>query len=362
VPVKVTMPMLGLTMSEGVITQWLKRQGEAVRKGDCLFEVETDKSVMEVEAPEDGVLLKVLTGAGITVPVGATVAVIGAEGENVALPPEEQAPPARKTISPRARRLAEEHQVNWQLIEGTGAEGQITEQDVKAFLERRQQPAAADLQPLPRHRRLLAQRLTQSHLERPHIHLTVPIDMSRASQFRKARGVSYNDLLVKALGICLAGFPQLNSSLEGDRVRLHPHIHIGVAVAAGDDTLLVPVIRHVDKLALREIAAASQTLIEKARQRKLTPDEMSGATFTLSNLGMFGVEQFTAIINPPEAGILAVGVIVEEPRVIDGAVVIRPMMRVTLGVDHRLVDGALAARFLERLKALLEDPEHLDAQ
>ena len=367
----IPMPQLGLTMTEGTIVRWLRNEGERVRKGDPLFEVETDKAVLDVEAPEDGVLLKVLAPANQPVAVGAVVAVVGEAGE--AAPESGAGPrpaaasqaaraeagrgpaaaqgaaPRRKSISPRARKLAEERGIDWQSLPGTGADGQITQQDV----ERSTQAG----QPLPRHRQIIAERLTASLRERAHIHLTVTIDMTEAIAVRRRRPeVSYNALMVKALAACLGEFPAVNSTLLEGTLRRNDSAHIGVAVAAGDDALLVPVIREAEKKTPEQIAAEAHALAEKARAGRLTPDEMTGGTFTLSNLGMYGVEQFTAIINPPETGILAAGAVCDEPRAVNGAVVIRPVCRVTLAVDHRVVDGALAARFLARFKRLMECP------
>jgi pyruvate dehydrogenase E2 component (dihydrolipoamide acetyltransferase) len=218
-------------------------------------------------------------------------------------------------------------------------------------------PAAAEVpppgKPLARTRVIIADRLSQSQRERVHIYLTIAVDMTEAGRLR-AGGVSYNDLFLKSLAIALTEFPVLNSSLSDGQLQLHKMVDIGIAVAVEDEALVVPVLRGVERKALDQIAVERRALIERALTRQLTPDEMSGGTFTLSNLGMYGVEQFTAIINPPQSGILAVGTIVDELRVVKGAIVAVPVVRLTLGVDHRVVDGALAAKFLRRLKALLE--------
>ncbi len=351
----IPMPQLGLTMTEGTIVRWLRSEGERVRKGDPLFEVETDKAVLDVEAPEDGVLLRVLAPANQPVAVGAVVAVVGEPDETCGAGPRPaaasqaaQAAPRRKSISPRARKFAEERGIDWQSLAGTGADGQITQQDVER---------AAAGEPLPRHRRIVAERLTASLRERAHIHLTVTVDMTEAVALRVRRPeVSYNALMVKALAACLGEFPAVNATLLGGALRRNESAHIGLAVASGDDALLVPVIRGAEKKTLEQIAAEARALAEKARAGRLTPDEIAGGTFTLSNLGMYGVEQFTAIINPPETGILAAGAVCDEPRAVNGSVAIRPVCRVTLAVDHRVVDGALAARFLARFKQLMEHP------
>jgi pyruvate dehydrogenase E2 component (dihydrolipoamide acetyltransferase) len=331
--------MLGLDMSEGAVRQWLKREGESVHKGEPLLEIETDKTLIEVEAPQDGILLKILVEAGQSVPVGATVAIVSSESEPV---------PAAKTISPRARRLAEEHRVNWRFLAGSGPNGLVTEHDVQAQIA--QPPAAQLLLPA---RRVIAERLSRSQRESVHIYLTVSIDMTAAARLRRD-GVTWNDLILKAAARCLMEHPAMNSSLSGDGLRTHHEAHIGIAVNADDGTLVVPVLRGVEGKRLEQVAAERRTLVANARARRLAPEEMSGGTFTVSNLGMCGVEQFTAIINPPETGILAVGAITDEPRAVNGAVAIRPVMPVTLGADHRAVDGAEAARFLCAFKELLE--------
>jgi len=381
------MPVLGLTMTEGSITRWMKQEGDFVRKGEALFEVETDKALAEVEAPEDGMLLKILTKERSTAQVGATVAILGAAGEEgaaiVAERPQTSVhdqqqdlstaskssrSAAAKRISPRARRLAEEHNVDWGCLEGSGAEGQITEGDIQLRVAETKKADA--VLPLPRIRQIIAERLTQSQQERAHIYLTTTIDMTEVTSLRTrlmehtpTQGVgseiTYNDVFLMTLGICLMEYPWMNSSLTSEGVRLHASANVGIAVVLEDDGLVVPVIRDVQRLTLKHIADVRQALVKRARERRLLPDEMTGGTFTLSNLGMYGVEHFTAIINPPETGILAVGAITDEPRVLQGRIRIRSVMRVTLGVDHRVVDGALAGRFLQRFQALLEKPSQL---
>jgi pyruvate dehydrogenase E2 component (dihydrolipoamide acetyltransferase) len=338
-------------MTEGAIARWFRAEGDAVRKGDILFEVETDKATMDYEAPEDGVLTRIVVPAGVTVPCGTLVALLNEQEQ------EREGRP-RKTISPRARRLAAEHGVEWERLEGSGDGGQVTEKDVQAFLAR-QRPAATPAAPaapeLSRHRRILGERLVASARERAHIYLKVTTDMTAARELHAA-GVNYNDLFVKALAICLAEFPLVNASLEGGRVRFHDSADIGLAVAADDEHLFVPVLRDAARKSMAQLRGEREALTARARQKKLAPEEMTGGTFTLSNLGMYGVEEFTAIINPPETGILAVGAVTEEPRAVGGAVAIRPVLRAVLGVDHRLVDGALGARFLARFKELIENP------
>jgi len=387
VSIRVQMPMLGLTMTEGSITKWLKREGDFVRKGEPLFEVETDKALAEVEAPAEGVLLKIIARESRPIEVGAVVAILGAEGEDASwiVDERQQTPPVEENqavststkshrpivarlISPRARRLAEEHHIDWENLEGSGTEGQVTEGDVQLRIGETKR--VDDVRPLSRIRQIIAGRLTQSQQERAHIYLTSRLDMAEAVALRNllleeaaaqatGRKTTYSDLCLKALGICLTEHPWVNSSFTDDGVRLHPSANIGLAVALEGDGLVVPVIRDVQALTLGQISDARQALVKKARERRLLPDEMTGGTFTLSNLGMYGVEQFTAIINPPETGILTIGAIADEPRVVRGVIFIRPVMRVTLGVDHRIVDGAIAGRFLQRFKALMEQPLQL---
>jgi pyruvate dehydrogenase E2 component (dihydrolipoamide acetyltransferase) len=387
VATKVQMPMLGLTMTEGSITKWLKREGDFVRKGEPLFEVETDKALAEVEAPEEGVLLKILARESCPIAVGAAVAILGAEGEDasrivaegqqtpsvdenqgISASTKPSRPTAARLISPRARRLAEKHHIDWENLEGSGTEGQITERDIQLQIEKTRK--SAPVRPLSRIRQIIGERLTQSQQERAHIYLTSSLDMAEAVALRNllleeaaaqatGRKTTYSDLCLKALGICLTEHPWMNSSFTDDGIRLHASANIGLAVALEDDGLVVPVIRDVQALTLGQISDARQVLVKKARERRLLPDEMTGGTFTLSNLGMYGVEQFTAIINPPETGILAIGAITDEPRVVRGGIFIRPVMHVTLGVDHRIVDGAIAGRFLQRFKALMEQPSQL---
>jgi len=385
---KVLMPMLGLTMDEGTITAWLKQEGDAVEKGEGLFEITTDKANVQVEAPAGGFLLRIMEKAERTVPVGFPVGIVGAEDEDITVllqeshdgpkPPdtEEKAVTAsiggdnggkRVLITPRARKLAEAHHLDWRKLIGGGHEGLITEEDVQAQLdgrgEREHAPAGSVTSvKLPAGRKIIAERLRQSQRERVHIHLTIPVDMTNLLELRRdllavGRTVSLNDFFVKALGICLQESPGLNASLNGDEIILHHSVSIGFAVAVDDDHLVVPVVPAVEEKSVFQIADQRRGLVDKAKQGKLMPAEITGATFTLSNLGAYGVEQFTAVINPPETGIMAVGAVIEEPRAVDGQVLIRPIMRATLGVDHRLVDGAQAARFLSRFRDLLEKPQ-----
>jgi pyruvate dehydrogenase E2 component (dihydrolipoamide acetyltransferase) len=314
---------------------------------------------MEVEAPASGVLLKILIAPDQVVPVGDVVGLIGDPSRTA---DEPVAGRRRISISPRARALAGQHGVDWRQIEGTGADGQITEPDVRARIARTKTTAKVEElpagKPLPFTRQIIAERLSQSVRELVHIYLTVAVNMTEARRVHSA-GFSYNDLLLKSLAVSLTEFPVLNSSLTEGRLQMHSSVNIGIAVAVDDAALVVPVVRAVERKTLDQIAAERRALVARALARQLTPDEMAGGTFTLSNLGMYGVEQFTAIINPPQAGILCVGAIADELRTVNGVVAPVPVVRLTLGVDHRVVDGALAAKFLCRIKGLLEQAAQL---
>jgi pyruvate dehydrogenase E2 component (dihydrolipoyllysine-residue acetyltransferase) len=355
---EVQMPMLGLTMSEGVIHHWLKAEGEPVRKGEPLLEIETDKTTMEVEAPAGGVLLKILVESEQIVPVGKVVGIIG----DPAQPAERPTPRRGAAISPRARALAGKHGIDWRQVDGTGADGLITESDIQVRIAATSVPgtsaATFEVKPLTFTRQIIAERLSKSLRECVHIYLTVAVNMTEA---RRARGshYSYNDFFIKSLAVSLAEFPVMNSSLIEGRLQLHPPVDIGIAVAADDGTLVVPVLRGVESKTLDQIATERRALVARARARQITPEEMSGGTFTLTNLGTYGVEQFTAIINPPQIGILAVGAISDELRYVNQEVTPVPVVRLTLGVDHRVVDGAQAAQFLGLIRGLLENAARL---
>ncbi|MCX7914707.1 MAG: 2-oxo acid dehydrogenase subunit E2 [Verrucomicrobiae bacterium] len=435
-PNPIIMPKFGQMTEESAIVEWRKKEGERVAKGDVLFTVETDKSVMEAESFFDGVLLKIVVPPGVNVPVQSVVGWIGEPGEaipetpppprpaakpavatavagaaaaarapvaetpTVIVPAAVTAPtpsaPARFRISPRARRLARECGIDPTKITGSGPGGRITERDVRAYLmahdydRLRITPAAkalairegidvlslrkdgervtvADVEraiaekpkPLSRMRQVIAQRLLQSKLTQPHFYVTVSVDMTELIAYRnglKASGLPYTitDFISMAVVRTLQEFPTVNSSTDGKTVRWYSHVNLGLAVSI-EGGLVVPVIHQAEMLTLREICDRSKQLAEKARAGKLTPDEMSGGTFTISNMGMLNVENFAAIINPGEGGILAVASTQKQPVVRDDQIVIRQMMKMTLSVDHRLVDGALAAQFLNSIKQKLED-------
>lgn len=468
----VSMPRLSDTMEEGVLSRWLKQEGDEVHRGDILAEIETDKATMELECYDDGILERLLVKEGTTIPIGETIAVIG-DGSSPAAeqaspadqaspagvaaePTPEQAPTspvnaaadapsaetaaptdgmATKTLtpdpatiespssqapstdaggkpeavqppespseqirtSPLARRLAKEHGLDLADITGTGPAGRIRKVDVDAAVAEQEesaaaspadtgttaapstgvatteavsagavaQPVAGDEElPLSAIRRITAKRLTESASSTPHFYLTSVVDVERLLAFRADLNtqlaptgpkVSVTDLLARACAVTLRTHPQANSSWGGDKILRHRQVNVGIAVAM-DEGLMVPVIKDTDRLGVSEIATQSAGLFERARAGKLSPDEMTGGTFTISNLGMFGIDHFTAVINPPEAAILAVGAATAEPVVVDDEIVVRRRMKLTLSVDHRVLDGASGAAFLRDLKHTLEEP------
>ncbi len=435
----VEMPKMGDTMEEGKILHWLKNVGDTVKKGDMLAEVETDKVNIEIEAFSSGVLRKILTAEGESAPIGAAIALIGAADEPLAgenggsstsakragapigeetnthreamqqfsdLVETQIASPSttnnvgRIFISPLARRFAEEHQLDYAVLQGTGPNGRIIKMDVEAALAQLtqlrlasvasaptiSQPAASASQPvfafepqraavetdevieipLTSMRRTIARRLSQSMQTAPHFYVTTVIDTTNLAVLRKQINdyaahepapvkVSFNDLIVRAVARALVRMPQVNVSFAEDKLLQKKTVNIGVAVAL-EQGLIVPVLKKAEQRGILNIARETRRLAEAARDGKLRPEEFSGGTFTVSNLGMFEVESFTAVINPPESAILGVGSITPTPVVVDGQVVVRDRMKVTLSSDHRAIDGALAARFLQEVKRLLEEP------
>lgn len=360
---RVMMPRLSLTMKEGTVVEWFKREGETVEKGEPLVEVLSEKVTYDVEAPAPGVLRKILAEEGADVPVAETLAIITAPDEEL---PEIEAivkAPVEKVrervlASPAAKRLAREYGVELALVEGTGPEGRIIEEDVRRFVETKAVPRVREVIPLTGIRKTTAERVSQSARTAPHSTITMEVDMSNATKLREEVQASYTDMLVKAVAKALVEHPIMNSTLVGEELKVFEDINIGVA-AATEKGLVVPVIRNADKKPLTEIASIRKELVEKARQAKLTREEMTGGTFTVTNLGMFGVDVFTPIINPPETAILGAGRVVERPMVVDKEIVVRPTMHLSLSFDHRIVDGAPAAQFLQKVKKTLEDPRLL---
>jgi pyruvate dehydrogenase E2 component (dihydrolipoamide acetyltransferase) len=394
---EVQMPRLSDTMTEGVLSRWLKAEGDIVHKGDVLAEIETDKATMELEAYDEGPLTALLVDEGTTVPIGQPIAVIGASTGGTSTPAASpSAAPARSgtgpaprptpssgtrarvyRATPLVRRIARDHGIDLGTVTGTGPHQRIIRADIEPVVAALGQPtstaqapvpvpvqAAADERiPLSRIRRVTAQRLTESAAV-PHFYLTSVVDAQRLLALRadintalsgSDERVSVTDLLVRACAVALRAHPLVNSSWAGDSLLTHGGIHIGVAVAT-EAGLVVPVVRDADRKGVREIAKEARSLAERAHGGTLSLQELSGGTFTISNLGMYGVDHFTAIINPPEAAILAVGAVTPTPVARDDEVVVRPVMKLTLSVDHRVVDGAPAASFLRELADVLEAP------
>ena len=409
----IRMPKLSDTMTEGVVAEWHKNIGDEVESGELLAEIETDKATMEFESFQDGVLLHIGVEKGNTAPVDSVLCVLGEKGEDIAellasaeaeasaekapaapapapapapvaapapapAPASAPAPAAQATpapvpavangrvkASPLAKRLAEERGLSLGLIPGSGEGGRIVKRDVEAFVGGGASAATAVERftevGVSQMRKTIARRLAESKFTAPHFYLSLTIDMDAAMVARKAindRGphrVSFNDMVVKAVAMALKNHPAVNSSWLEDRIRYNEHVHIGVAVAV-EDGLLVPVVRHANVKSFGEIGVEVREFAQKAKDKKLQPSDWEGNTFTISNLGMFGIDEFTAIINPPDACILAVGGIQAVPVVRDGAVVPGHTMKVTLSCDHRVVDGATGAAFLNEVKQNLENP------
>ena len=392
----VIMPALGFDMTEGLLARWLKNEGDPVEKGQAIAEIETEKATVEIAAAAAGILARIIVRAGETVPVGTLIGVISGAGEEAAAvsAPASPAPPpsapvsgageggapaveARVKASPVARKMAEEAGLDLSGIKGTGPGGRVVERDVQEAISAGSAPAppavpaaAAPVAavpgatvPLNRMRKTIARRMTESKATAPHFYVTVEINMGDAMRMRdqlnallpEAERISVGDLVVAAAARTLARFPALNASYRGDNLEMHPRVNIGIAVAL-EDGLIPPVLRDADRKSLQRIAVESRALAERARANKLRSDDLGGGTFTVSNLGMFDVDEFIAIINPPEAAILAVGAVTLRPVAADGEVRIAPLMKTTLSVDHRAADGAQAGRFLQEFKKLLESP------
>jgi len=408
----VRMPKLSDTMTEGTVAAWHKKVGEKVKSGELLAEIETDKATMEFESYVDGILLYIGVEKGKTVAVDALLAVFGKEGEDVsAIVAAEGAAPAAKEVapvapapapsapvveapkpaapvatapvsapasapkpvndgrmrvSPLAKKLAEDKGLPLQYIPGSGDGGRIVRRDIDAFMAGAAVQSANAVESyteenVSQMRKTIARRLAESKFTAPHFYLTMEIDMGRAVEARAAMNaatgskVSFNDMVIKATSLALKQHPKVNSSWRGDTIRYNHHVHMGVAVAV-DEGLLVPVVRFSDTKSLAQINQEVKVFVDKAKNKKLQPSDWEGNTFTISNLGMFGIEEFTAIVNPPDACILAVGAIREVPVVKNGAVVPGHTMKLTLSCDHRVVDGASGSAFLQTLKAMLEEP------
>jgi len=382
------------TMEEGLITKWLKNEGETAVEGEGICEVETEKTTDEVEAPASGTVLRIVYKEGTSVPVNAVIAVIGSPDEDISFIPELSKPtlpvatplPTQKAepvhgpvpvpepstkqigISPSARRLAREHGVAITKIRGTGPGGRIVADDILRAAEKLEAgPPAGEYKAtfLAGHRKVIADRLSLSARTAVHVPITMEVDMTSSCKLKTEKEkaghqISHNDIIIKATAMALEEFPQVNAMLIGQELRTMQEVNVGVAVGSGDN-LLVPVIRNANRLSLTEISQSAKNLIERARNQMLTTKEMSRGTFTVSNLGMYDVDLFAPVINPPETAILGVGRIALKPIVQEDSITIRQMMTLTLVFDHRVIDGVLGAKFLQRIKQHLEAPEKLAA-
>ena len=413
----ISMPRLSDTMEEGTVASWLKNIGDKIEEGDILAEIETDKATMEFESFYEGVLLYVGVGEGESAKVDSLLTIIGPEGTDVSalvtahkegtissdtiettteasttetVQIEEQTAEVSKSnntggrifASPLAKKIAKDKGINLADVKGSGENGRIVKKDVEnytpaATVEATPTQTTQTVTPLATYtpvgeesyeevknsqmRKVIAKRLGESKFTAPHYYLTIELDMDSAIASRKTINalpetkVSFNDMIVKACAMALKKHPQVNTSWNGDTTRYNHHIHVGVAVAV-DDGLLVPVLKFTDQMSLTQIGSTVRDLAGKARTKKIAPNEMEGSTFTISNLGMFGIQEFTSIINQPNSAILSVGAIEQKPVVKDGLIVVGNTMKVTLACDHRTVDGATGAQFLQTVRAYIENP------
>jgi len=393
------MPALGVAQEKGTLINWLKSEGQTVNKGEPLMEVETDKATVEIEAAASGILANVTASAGDEVPVGHTIAVILAPGETISetatapssSPVKETSPQAsaeskledrtetsnstpripgsRILASPAARRIAGEEGIDLASLSGSGPEGSVLIADVRRGKQKHSltlegAPTVSGLLPLSPMRRIVGERMTQSKQSAPHFYISMDIDMtaivakrSKSKESGERALPSINDFILSACAHTLKDFPILNARLSHEGIELVPEINIGMAVAL-EEGLVVPVIRNADRLSLHDLAQQSWELSDKAQHKKLLPFDYEGGTFTVSNLGMLGVDHFIAIINPPQCAILAVGRVAPRAVADEVGIAVRSMMTATLSADHRLVDGAIAARFLADFKGRMENPDH----
>ena len=374
----VIMPALGMAQETGKVLRWLKSEGDSVTKGEPLLEIETDKVTVDVEAPADGILAGIRAAAGADVPVGETIAVLLAAGESLAEVPRVAdsvaAPPvavaatafpaptrARRTLaSPKARRLAAERGVDLAALTGSGPGGAVVAADIDASHDGEIEPA-----PVSSVWRLMAQRTTESWQSVPHFYLRREVDASRLESWRSAarerpglERVSHTDLLVKLSAEALRRHPRVNSSWHAGSVAPGEGVNVGVAIAI-EEGLVVGILHEADRLSLADTAARRIELVDAARSGRLQPEDVTGGTFTVSNLGMYGVDSFDAIVNAPQAAILAVGRIVDRIVPVDGKAAVRPMLQLSVSFDHRVVDGARGAEFLDTLASLVEEPAGL---
>ena len=400
----INMPRLSDTMEEGTLAKWFKKVGDSVKEGEILAEIETDKATMEFESFHDGVLLHIGIDEGSTAPVDSIIAVIGSKGEDISsiikgssVVEEEPEPVAKEEpepiveeepkfeikqaslsnestdrilISPLARKLADEKGIDIKLVKGSGDNGRIIKRDIDSY---KPTNYSQFIQPRPSvtessnesqnstMRKAIAKRLSDSKFSAPHYYLNIECEMDNMISFRKQFintqniKISFNDVIAKAVSLSLARHPKVNSRWYDDKIVFYDHVHLGVAVAV-DDGLIVPVVKYANSKALPEINKEIKDFAERAKNKKLKPAEIEGSTFTISNLGMFGIESFTSIINQPNSAILSVGAIMEKPIVKKGDIVVGNTMKLTLACDHRTVDGATGSLFLKTLKEYIENP------
>ncbi|MBS9774350.1 MAG: pyruvate dehydrogenase complex dihydrolipoamide acetyltransferase [Tenacibaculum sp.] len=412
----INMPRLSDTMEEGTVATWLKKVGDKIEEGDILAEIETDKATMEFESFHEGTLLHIGIEEGETVPVDSLLAIIGEKGEdfsdllqntNSKEVEKENTTPIKENkeeiienkvvenintetshtnitsegrifVSPLAKKIAKDKGINLSEIAGTGENGRIIKKDIENYTvtSTNQKNTFTNVTKnenittnvddtseikTSQMRKTIAKALSVSKSSAPHFYLTIEVNMDNAIKSRKIINtipdtkVSFNDIIVKACAMALRKHPQINTTWSEDTIKIHNHINIGVAVAV-EDGLVVPVVRHCDNLSLSQIGVSIREFVGKAKDKKITPNEMQGSTFTISNLGMFGVESFTSIINQPNSAILSVGAIVEKPIVKDGQIVVGNTMKLTLACDHRTINGDVGAKFLQTLKTFIENP------
>ena len=392
----INMPRLSDTMEEGTLAKWFKKVGDSVKEGEILAEIETDKATMEFESFHDGVLLHIGIDEGSTAPVDSIIAVIGSKGEDISSiikggsVAEEEPKPVleeepkleikqvslsnestdRILISPLARKLADEKGIDIKLVKGSGDNGRIIKRDIDSY---KPTNYSQFIQPRPSvtessnesqnstMRKAIAKRLSDSKFSAPHYYLNIECEMDNMISFRKQFvntqniKISFNDIIAKSVSLSLARHPKVNSRWYDEKIVFYDHVHLGVAVAV-EDGLIVPVVKYANSKDLPEINSEIKDFAERAKNKKLTPAEIEGSTFTISNLGMFGIESFTSIINQPNSAILSVGAIMEKPIVKKGDIVVGNTMKLTLACDHRTVDGATGSLFLKTLKEYIENP------
>lgn len=405
---RLSLPRMSDTMEEGVIANMLIKVGDKIKPGSVIAEVETDKATMDLESFQSGTVLHIAAKSGDSVPVNGLLAILGKEGEDFqSLLGDTPAPAAEKPleekiikkveveapavvssigsvsdtrlkISPLAKKIASDNNINLNSIAGSGDDGRIVKKDVETALTSGATKSSTTISspvlpvgvesfeevPVSQMRKVIAKRLAESMFGAPHFYLTIEVNMDQAKNLRdqliagSAIKISYNDIVIKACALALKKHPYVNGSWLGDKIRLNHHVNIGMAVAVPDG-LVVPVIRSADLLSLPQISAASRSYAEKAKAKQILPDDMKGNTFSISNLGMMGIEEFTAIINPPDACILAVGAMKEIVSVKDGAFYATSVMKLTLSCDHRVVDGAVGSAFLADVKKYIENPANM---